>query len=98
VSEERKPTVITRQHGGYVITISLEDYDSMQETLHLLSTPSNADRLRESMAEFKAGRTFVKEWPVRGAGSDSETAASMCARSNDGLCRPTAVTVDRKPA
>ncbi|WP_338877540.1 hypothetical protein [Mycetohabitans endofungorum] len=32
----------------------------MQETLHLLGNPTNADRLRQSIAEFKASKTFVK--------------------------------------
>jgi antitoxin YefM len=41
--------------------ISLDDYNSMQETLHLLGSSKNAERLRESIAEFKAGKTFVKD-------------------------------------
>jgi antitoxin YefM len=30
----------------------------MQKTLHLLESPKNAKRLRESIAEFKTGKTF----------------------------------------
>ncbi|GAB58961.1 prevent-host-death family protein [Rheinheimera nanhaiensis E407-8] len=41
--------------------ISQEDYNAMQETLYLLSTPNNANRLRESVARIKAGTFEVKE-------------------------------------
>lgn len=61
VCRDHEPTVITRQRGEHVVMISLDDYNSMQETLHLLGSPTNADRLRQSIAEFKAGKTFVKE-------------------------------------
>ncbi|MBU9384294.1 type II toxin-antitoxin system Phd/YefM family antitoxin [Burkholderia gladioli] len=61
VCRDHEPTVITRQRGEHVVMISLEDYSSMQETLHLLGTPANADRLRQSIAQFKAGKTVVKE-------------------------------------
>jgi antitoxin YefM len=61
VCRDHEPTVITRQRGEHVVMISLDDYNSMQETLHLLGTTANADRLRQSIAEFKAGKTFVKE-------------------------------------
>ncbi|MGN5476070.1 type II toxin-antitoxin system Phd/YefM family antitoxin [Cupriavidus basilensis] len=41
--------------------LSLDDYNSMQETLHLLGSPKNAERLRESIAEFRAGKTLKRE-------------------------------------
>ncbi|RDU95633.1 type II toxin-antitoxin system Phd/YefM family antitoxin [Trinickia dinghuensis] len=61
VCKNHEPTVITRQRGEHVVMMSLEDYNSLQETLHLLSTPTNSDRLRQSIAEFRASRTFVRE-------------------------------------
>ncbi len=61
VCRDHEPTVITRQRGEHVVMISLDDYNSMQESLHLLGTPTNADRLRLSIAEFKAGKTFFKD-------------------------------------
>lgn len=61
VCRDHEPTIITRQRGEHVVMISLEDYCSMQETLHLLGTPANADRLRQSIAQFKSGKTVVKE-------------------------------------
>jgi antitoxin YefM len=57
VCRDHEPAVITRQRGEHVVLISLEDFNSMQETLHLLGSPANAKRLSESIAEFNAGKT-----------------------------------------
>jgi antitoxin YefM len=64
VCKDHEPTVITRQRGEHVVLMSLEDYNSMQETLHLLGSAKNAQRLRESIAEFRAGKTSIKELPI----------------------------------
>jgi len=61
VCRDHEPTVITSQNGEHVVLISLDDYNSMQETLYLLGTPTNADRLRSAIAEFKSGKTVVKD-------------------------------------
>lgn len=61
VCKDHEPTVITRQRGEHVVMISLEDFNSMQETLHLLGSSKNANRLRASIAEFQAGQTSIKE-------------------------------------
>ncbi len=61
VCRDHTPTVITRQRGEHVVLLSLDDYNSMQETLHLLGSPKNAERLRESIAEFRAGKTLKRE-------------------------------------
>ena len=49
------PTVIFRQRGGSVVVISKEEYDRMSETNYLLSSPVNAERLRQAIAEMDAG-------------------------------------------
>ena len=64
VCKDHEPTVITRQRGEHVVLMSLEDYNSMQETLHLLGSEKKAARLRESIAEFRAGKTSIKELPL----------------------------------
>lgn len=60
VCRDHEPTVITRQRGEHVVIISLDDFNSMQETLHLLGSPANAHRLSESIAQFHAGKTSVR--------------------------------------
>ena len=53
--EDREPVVITRNGAGSVVLMSEEDYSAMTETLHLLSTPANADRIRQGLQDFAAG-------------------------------------------
>lgn len=48
--------VVTRRKGEAVVVVSLEAWSSIQETLHLLSTPANTAALRRSIAELDAGR------------------------------------------
>jgi antitoxin YefM len=36
--------------------MALEEYEALQETAHLLSSPANAARLMESLKELKAGK------------------------------------------
>ena len=55
VVEDRTPIVVTRRRGESVVMISLADWNAMEETLHLLSSPRNAERLREGIAELEAG-------------------------------------------
>ena len=61
VLDTHEPTIVTNQRSGNVVMISQDDYNAMQETLYLLSTPKNANRLRESVARIKAGSFTVKD-------------------------------------
>jgi len=55
VVQDRSPVVVTRARGEAVVMVSLADWNAMEETVHLLSSPRNAERLREGMAELDAG-------------------------------------------
>jgi len=52
VVDDRAPIVITRQKAEAVVMVSLADWNAMEETLHLLSNPANAERLREAVAQL----------------------------------------------
>lgn len=52
---DHEQVIVTRRKGEAVVVVSLEDWSSINETLHLLSTPANATRLRSSVAELDAG-------------------------------------------
>ncbi len=52
--------IITRNRDQALVMLSLEDYESMQETVYLLRSPENARRLEASIAAAEAGR-LVKE-------------------------------------
>ncbi len=53
---DHTPIAITRQRGKPVVMIDLDDWNAIQETMYLLSSPNNAKRLMESIAEADAGR------------------------------------------
>ncbi|QWE98144.1 type II toxin-antitoxin system Phd/YefM family antitoxin [Cupriavidus sp. EM10] len=56
VCKENETIVIKRRRGAPVVLMSFQAYESIQETLHLLGTEKNATRLREAIAEFRAGQ------------------------------------------
>jgi len=60
VCENHSPVIITRNRDQAVVLMSLEDYESLQETAYLLRAPANARRLIESMHELKEGRGISK--------------------------------------
>lgn len=61
VVSSRAPLVVTRRRGKAVVVMSEDEYDAMQETLHLLSNPVNAALLRQSIAELEAGDGVVHD-------------------------------------
>jgi antitoxin YefM len=56
VVSDRTQVVVTRQKSEAVVMMSLADWNAVEEMLHLLSTPSNAARLRGSIAQLEAGK------------------------------------------
>jgi antitoxin YefM len=58
---DRTHVVITRQKAEAVVMISLSDWNAVQETMHLLSNPKNASRLRDSVRQLDAGQGAERE-------------------------------------
>ena len=50
VLDDRDKLIVTRRNREPVVVMPLSEWEGMQETLHLLSSPANAERLRASMA------------------------------------------------
>ena len=61
VIEDADVAVITRKEGNHAVVMGQEHYDSLMETLHLLSSPNNAARLNESIAQLRASRTISRD-------------------------------------
>ena len=55
VVEDRMPVVVTRRRGESVVMVSLADWSAMEETLHLVSSPANAQRLAAAICQLEAG-------------------------------------------
>lgn len=60
VCEDRDPVIITRNRDQAVVMMSLDEYESLQETAYLLRSPANARRLLESIGELRDGKTVAK--------------------------------------
>ncbi len=56
VVENHQPVVISRQKAESVVMVSLADWHSIEETMHLLSSPTNASRLKASIQDLDAGK------------------------------------------
>ena len=57
VCEDSAPVAITRTgRQQAVVMLSLEEYDRLEETAHLLRSPANARRLLQAMEDLSRGR------------------------------------------
>jgi len=61
VVADRAPVKITRQRGEAVVMIAESEWAGMEETIHLLSSPRNAERLLEAVRGFEAGEGEIHE-------------------------------------
>lgn len=60
VEENNETLIIKRGAGKGTVLISLDEYNSIMETLHLLNSKANADRLYESINQMKKGKVIRK--------------------------------------
>lgn len=56
VCRDRAPIIITRNRDQSVVMLSLEEYEALEETAHLLRSPVNAKRLLASITALEGGR------------------------------------------
>ena len=61
VIADAEPTIICGDKGQKVVILSLDEFNSWQETLYLLSNPANADHLRKSIKEDLSGKAIDRE-------------------------------------
>jgi antitoxin YefM len=55
VCDSRTPLFVTRQNARSVVILSEDEYEGILETLHLLRSPANAERLLRSIATANSG-------------------------------------------
>jgi len=61
IKNDQDILVLTGPKKMDFVVLTLEAFNAMEETAHLLSTPANTERLMESIAQDKAGKTIVKQ-------------------------------------
>ena len=60
VNDDAEIVVVSRSKGKNVVVMSLEEYNSIMETLHVTSTEANRRRLDEALREMEDGK-FLKK-------------------------------------
>jgi antitoxin YefM len=54
-------TIITRRDAEDAVVMSLDSFNSLLETVHLLKSPANAAHLGRSIAQYQAGQATERE-------------------------------------
>ena len=60
VCNDHSPIIITRNRDQAVVILSLEDFESLEETAYLLRSPANAKRLLESIHSLENGKGMTR--------------------------------------
>jgi antitoxin YefM len=55
VNDDAEIVIVSRSKGNNVVVMGLDEYNSIQETLHLMSTAANRNRLDQAIAEMESG-------------------------------------------
>lgn len=61
VCDDHEPIIITRSGEQAVVMLSLEDFNSLEETSKLLRSPRNAKRLLSAIEKLEQGQGTVRE-------------------------------------
>jgi len=61
VCRDHAPIIVTRKSSESVVIMSLEDFESLEETAYLLRSPKNTRRLIESIAQLEKGEGNERE-------------------------------------
>jgi len=61
VAEDADCTVITRRDAEDAVIMSLDHYNGLMETLHLLKSPANVSHLQKSIEQYKSGEITERQ-------------------------------------
>lgn len=61
VNDDHAPVIVTHQTAKPIVIMSLDDYQSLEETAYLLRNSTGAQRLLESVEELRAGKGVARE-------------------------------------
>ncbi len=61
VCTDHTPVIITRNRDQSVVMLSLEDFESLEETAYLMRSPANAKRLLEAIHALESGKGIVRD-------------------------------------
>lgn len=59
VADDADYTIIRRQDAEDVVVMSVSQFNSLMETVHLLKSPANAAHLAKSIDQYRVPLTFL---------------------------------------
>ncbi len=59
VVDDHMPLIITKGSDKAVVMMSLEDWNAWQETMYLLRSPANAERLLTAIQDFEEDKNLI---------------------------------------
>ena len=61
VANDRDYTIISRRDADDAVVMSLDQFNSLMETVHLLKSPANAGHLAKSIKQYQSGKTVERD-------------------------------------
>ncbi len=61
VYNDHDPLIITRKNNENLVLLSIDEYNSLMETNYLLGNDANAEHLKISIAQYKAGNATKRD-------------------------------------
>lgn len=61
VAKDADYTIVTRRDAEDAVIMSMDYFEGLMETVHLLKSPANAAQLAESIAQYREGKTSEKD-------------------------------------
>lgn len=61
VTKDADYTIVTRRDSDDAVIMSMDYFNGLMETVHLLKSPANAQHLFESIAQYQTGKTISKD-------------------------------------
>ena len=61
VVDDRDYTIISRRDAEDAVVMSLEQFNSLMETVHLLKSPANVAHLEKSIKQYQSGKTVRRK-------------------------------------
>jgi antitoxin YefM len=61
IIDNHEVVIVTRTTSKPVVIMSLEDFNSYEETAYLLKSPANAKRLSQSIKQYEQGKCVKRD-------------------------------------
>lgn len=65
VNDDADIIVVSRSKGKNVVVMSLDEYNSMKETLYLMSTKANRNQLEAAIDKMNKGKSLKRKLMIK---------------------------------